>query len=164
MLFVVTMEKLLPEAITHIKSVSKRKPTTERLLTYINKSSATNCNKATIQDTLCILRTKNLIDENVKLLSENNELVGDKISPTSVPGAPNMPTKDTNKISDIVLNDTKKDLMRHVNCKVENLKALIDNEVATVRSSIEDLKRTNFVTKNTSLLASLKEEVAYLRK
>ena len=129
------MEKLLPEAITHIKSVSKRKPTTERLLTYINKSLATNCDKVTVQDTLCILRTKNLIDKNVKLLSENNELVDDKISPASVPGAPNMPTNDTNKISDIVLNDIKKDLMRHVNSEVENLKALIDNEVATLKRS-----------------------------
>ena len=158
------MEKLLPEAITHIKSVSKRKPTTERLLTYINKSLATNCDKVTVQDTLCILRTKNLIDKNVKLLSENNELVDDKISPTTIPGAPNMPTNDTNKIFDIVLNDIKKDLMRYANSEVENLKALIDNEVAAIKRSIEDLKRTNFVTKNTSLLASLKKEVAYLTK
>ena len=48
-----------------------------------------------LQDTLCILRTKNLIDKNLKLLCEKNELVDDEILPTPVPGSPNMPTKDT---------------------------------------------------------------------
>ena len=162
-LFVVIMEKLLLEAITHIKSVSKKKPTTERLLTYINIYSATNCDEVTIQDTLCILRTNNLIDGNLKLLCKNNELVEDEISPTFVPGSLNTPTKDTNKNSDIVLNDIKKDLMCHVNSEIENLKALIDNEFTTIRRPIEDLKRTNFITDNMSLIDSLKEE-AYLRK
>ena len=57
----------------------------------------------------------------------------------------NTPIKDTNKNSDIVLNDIKKDLMRHVNSEVENLKALIDNEFTTIRKSIENLKWTNFI-------------------
>ena len=69
------MEKLLLKAINHIKNVSKKKATTESLLTYINKSLATNCDEVTIQDTLCILRTKNLIDETLKLPYENNKLV-----------------------------------------------------------------------------------------
>ena len=36
MLFAVTIEKLLLEDINHVKKVSKKKPTTERLLTDIN--------------------------------------------------------------------------------------------------------------------------------
>ena len=60
------MEKLLLEAINHIKNVTEKKPTTERLLTYINKPSATNCDEANVEDTLSILRTKNLIVENLK--------------------------------------------------------------------------------------------------
>ena len=135
-LFVITMEKLLLEAINHIKHVSKKKPTTERLLTYFNKSSSKNCEEATLQDTLFILRTKNLIDENLKLLFENNELFDDDILLTPYPGTPNTSTKDTNKISDIVLNDMKNDLMRHVNSKVENLNALSDNKFTTIRSKI----------------------------
>ena len=161
--FFVTMEKLLLEAITHIKSVSKKRPTTERLLTYINKSSTTNFDEATIKDALCILRT-NLIDENLKLLYENNELVDDEISLTPHPGTPHTPTKDTNKISDIVLNYIKKNLMRHVNSVVENLKALIDNKFIPIRKSIEDLERKNFITDNMSRIESLKEEVAHLKK
>ena len=76
----------------------------------------------------------------------------------------NTPIKDTNKNSDIVLNDIKKDLMRHVNSEAENLKALIDNKFTTIRESIEDLKRTNFITDNMSLTDSSKEDVAYLGK
>ena len=51
------------------------------------------------------------------------------------------PTKDKNKISDIVLNDIKKDLMRYVNGETENLKSLIDNEFTILRRSVEDLER-----------------------
>ena len=54
--------------------------------------------------------------------------------------------------------------MRHVNSEVENLKALIDNKFTTIRESIEDLKRTNFITDNMSLTDSSKEDVAYLGK
>ena len=52
---------------------------TDRLLTYINNSSAINCDEVTVEDTLYILRTKDLIDENLKLLSGNNKLVDDEI-------------------------------------------------------------------------------------
>ena len=37
----------------------------------------------------------------LKLLCQNNKLVDDKILPTPVPGSPNTPTEDINKISDI---------------------------------------------------------------
>ena len=77
-------------------------------------------------DTLCVPRTKNLIDGSLISLSGNSELLDDEISPTALPGRP-MSIKGKNKISDIVLNDTKKDLIRHVKSKVESLKALIDD-------------------------------------
>ena len=44
------------------------------------------------------------------------------------------------------------------------MKAIIGNEFTTVRRSIQDLKRANFITDNMSLIDYLKEEVAYLRK
>ena len=44
------------------------------------------------------------------------------------------------------------------------MKAIIDNELTTIRRSIKDLKKANFITDNMSLIDSLKEEVAYLRK
>ena len=44
------------------------------------------------------------------------------------------------------------------------MKAIIDNEFTTMRRSIKDLKKASFITDNMSLIDSLKEEVAYLRK
>ena len=44
------------------------------------------------------------------------------------------------------------------------MKAIIDNEFTTIRRSIKDLKKASFITDNMSLIDSLKEEVAYLRK
>ena len=45
----------------------------------IANSSVINCDEATVEDTLYILHTKDLIDENLKLLSGNNKLVDDEI-------------------------------------------------------------------------------------
>ena len=64
------------------------------------------------------------------------------------PGTPNISSKDANKIYDIVLNYIKKDIMGHINSKLENLKAPIDNEFNTIRRSIEDLNIENFITDN----------------
>ena len=44
------------------------------------------------------------------------------------------------------------------------MKAIIDNEFTTIRRSIKELKKASFITDNMSLIDSLKEEVAYLRK
>ena len=44
------------------------------------------------------------------------------------------------------------------------MKAIIDNELTTIRRSIKDLKKASFITDNMSLIDFLKEEVAYLRK
>ena len=107
---------------------------------------------------------KNLIDENLKLLSGNNELVDGEILPTPLPGQPSTPTKDTKKISDIVLNDIKKDLKRHVNSEIENLKALADNKFPIIKRSIEDLSKKNLYYWQKSLIDNLKEELACLRK
>ena len=46
--------------------------------------------------------------------------------------------------------------MRHINSAVEKLKALIDNEFNTIKRSIEDLKRKDFITENKSLIGFLK--------
>ena len=53
--------------------------------------------------------------------------------------------------------------MQHIISKIENLKAIIDNKFTTIRRS-KILKRKNFIPDNMSLIDSLKEEVAYLRK
>ena len=79
------MEKLLPEAIDHIKNVSKKKLTTERLLACINKSSPKFVMKWLQKILFVYSPLKNMIDENL-LLSGKSELVDYEISPSPLPG------------------------------------------------------------------------------
>ena len=73
------MENLLLEAITHVKNISKKKPTVKRLLAHINSLGANSWDKSVVEETLCILRTKGIINENYKILMTNytNTLTSD---------------------------------------------------------------------------------------
>ena len=66
------MENLLLEAITHVKNISKKKPTVKRLLAHINSLGANNWDESVVEETLCILRTKGIINENYKILTTND--------------------------------------------------------------------------------------------
>ena len=66
------MEKLLLEAIAHVKNISKKKPTVKRLLAHINSLGANNWDESVVEETLCILRTKRIINENYKILTTND--------------------------------------------------------------------------------------------
>ena len=60
------MENLL------LESISKKKPTVKRLLAHIDSLGANNCDESVVEETLCILRTKGLINENYKILTTND--------------------------------------------------------------------------------------------
>ena len=66
------MENLLLEAITHVKNISKKKPTVKRLLVHIYSLGANNWDESVVEETLCILRTKGIINENYKILTTND--------------------------------------------------------------------------------------------
>ena len=66
------MENLLLEAKTHVKNISKKKPTVKRLLAHINSLGASNWDESVIEETLCILRTKGIINYNHKILTTND--------------------------------------------------------------------------------------------
>ena len=66
------MENLLLEAITHIKNISKKKPAVNRLLAHINSLKAKNWDESVVEETLCILRTKGIINENYKIVTTND--------------------------------------------------------------------------------------------
>ena len=70
---------LLLEAITHVKNISKKKPTVKRLLAHINSLGENNWDEQAVEETLCILRTKGIINENYKILMTNytNTLTSD---------------------------------------------------------------------------------------
>ena len=66
------MEKLLLEALAHAKNISKKKPTVKRLLAHITSLGANNWDESVVEETLCILRTKRIINENCKILTTND--------------------------------------------------------------------------------------------
>ena len=66
------MENQIVEAINYIKKISKKKPSVDRLLAHIN-TTANNCDREYIEDTLCVLRANGVIDENFKILSDYNK-------------------------------------------------------------------------------------------
>ena len=66
------MENLLLEAITHVKNISKKNPTVKQLLVRINSPGANNWDESIVEEILCILRTKGIINENYKILTTND--------------------------------------------------------------------------------------------
>ena len=64
------MENQMVEAINYIKKISKKKPSIDRLLGHINNTTANNCDREYVEDTLRVLRAKDVIDENFKILSD----------------------------------------------------------------------------------------------
>ena len=52
------MGNLLLEGITHVKKISKKKPTFKRFLAHINSLGTNNWDESVVEGTLCNLRTK----------------------------------------------------------------------------------------------------------
>ena len=78
-------------AISHIKNISKKRPTNERILSYLNKKGATNWDENTVKEVLFLLRSKNLLNSNVIAESEEN-------------GISNLPTADVVHIKPVELD------------------------------------------------------------
>ena len=66
------MKNLLLEAISHVKSINKKKPTVKRLLAHINCVGANNWGESVVEETLCNMRTKGIINKNYKILTTND--------------------------------------------------------------------------------------------
>ena len=59
-------------AISHINNITKKRPTNERILSYLNKKGGTNWDEKTVKEVLGLLRTKNLFNSNDIAESEEN--------------------------------------------------------------------------------------------
>ena len=84
------MESQILSVIPHIKIISKKRPSNERILSYLNKKRATNWDEKTVDEVLCSLRAKNLLNSNDIAESEVNEI-------------PNLPTADIVHIKPVEL-------------------------------------------------------------
>ena len=63
------MEGKILEAIYHVKSISKKKPSYKNILSYIQKSTASNIE--VIEDTVLDKVTKKIIDKGFRILNES---------------------------------------------------------------------------------------------
>ena len=75
------METQILSAISHVKNISKKRPTNERILSYLNKKGTTNWDGKTVKEVLCSLQAKNLLNSNDIAEPEENRI-------------PNLPTGD----------------------------------------------------------------------
>ena len=66
------MESRILSAISHIKNISKKRPTNERILFYLNNKGVTNWDEKTVKEASCSLRAKNLLNSNNIAESEEN--------------------------------------------------------------------------------------------
>ena len=65
------MEGKILEAIYHVKSISKKKPSYKNILSYIQKSTASNIDLEVIEKTVSDMVTKKIIDKDFRILSES---------------------------------------------------------------------------------------------
>ena len=64
------MENQILEAISHIKNVSIKSPTAEKILNHISKTSASNIDLKFVNETIKQLIAKNEINDNFKIIVE----------------------------------------------------------------------------------------------
>ena len=77
-------EKIL-EAIYHVKSISKQKPSYKNILSYIQKSTASSNYLEVIEKTVSDMVTKKIIDRDFRILSEScNSFTSPQISDDDV--------------------------------------------------------------------------------
>ena len=89
--FRIAMESQILSTISHIKNISKKRPTNRRTLSNQNKKGATTWDERTVKEVLCFLRAKNLLNSNnIAELEEN--------------GIPNLPTADVVHIKPVELD------------------------------------------------------------
>ena len=65
------MEGKILEAIYHIKSITKKKPSYKNILLYVQKSTASNIDLDLIEKTVSDMVTKKIIDTDFRILNES---------------------------------------------------------------------------------------------
>ena len=62
------MEDLVLNAIRHIRSISKKKPNYKSILSYFQKSTASNIDLSPVESTCLDMITNDIIDKGLKIL------------------------------------------------------------------------------------------------
>ena len=85
------MENQIVQAINYIKKIRKRKPSVDRLLAHINKTTGNNWDREFVENTLYELRAKGVIDEHFKILLADNTITPASDETTPLSGHPLLP-------------------------------------------------------------------------
>ena len=92
------MEKVILDAINHIKNISKRKLSLDTILQRINKISATNLDNEALRSELEKIIFKGLIDQNYRILNKVTSQTNIEPSPDKVSFTIDGSTEDKTKI------------------------------------------------------------------
>ena len=92
------MEKVILDAINHIKNISKRKLSLDNILQRINKISATNLDTEALRSELEKMIFKGLIDQNYRVLNKEISRTNIEPSPDKVSFTIDGSTEDKTKI------------------------------------------------------------------
>ena len=150
------MENQIVEAINHIKKISKKKPSVDRLLAHINSTTANNCDREYVEDALCVLRANGAIDENFKILSDYNRISPANDETTPLPGhpltsmsvssaltqtetSPHSPISNKQPI-DFIVNDMKDEQINNLNAEVKALKSFIIEQLYVIKNLLKILR------------------------
>ena len=172
------MENHIVEAMNHVKKISKKKPSIDRLLAHINNTTANNWDREFVEDTLYELCVKGVIDKHFKILSADNTIISASNEKAPLQSHPLSPifaklastqtqTTSVSRISneqppDFIVNDTKDDEIYDLNAEVKALKSFVVEQLYVIKKSIEDIKCQESIQNSSDLLQSLKEELNYL--
>ena len=93
-----TIEKVILDAINHIRNISKRKLSLDNILQRINKISAPNLDTEALRSELEKMIFKGLIDQNYRVLNKENSQTNIDPSPDKVSFTIDGSTEDKTKI------------------------------------------------------------------
>ena len=135
------MEKVILDAINHIKNISKRKLSLDNILQKNNKTSATNLDTEALTSNLKKMIFKGLIDQNYRVL--NKEILQTNIEPS--------PDKVSFTINDSTEDKTKKKDFY----ETSSLIGAQDTPIAQAKLDLDNHNKINSPTTNASPDVSL---------
>ena len=126
------------------------------MLAYINNTTANNWDREPVEDPLCMLPAKDIIDEHFEILSPNNTITPANDKTTPLPGHPLTPMSPNSASTqmqaipvspisgeqplDFTVNDTKDEQINNLNIEVKALKSFIIEQIYLIKKSIEGFK------------------------
>ena len=145
------MEGKILEAIYHVKSISKKKRSYKNILSYIQKSTASNIDLEVIEETVSDMVTKNIIDKYFRILNESCNLY-------------TLPQISDDVTETLYLEKGSKTLQKSVHESIDNLETTPLTSLQDTPNLLNSIAKFNAIKANLMAIKSyFKEEVYDLR-